>query len=146
MSATNAISAAAVALALLCGASLAHAGAAGNGHKKDSPSQVEKINGSKLAQITLTQKAAERIGIKTGAMSQGADGMLAAPYAALVYDIHGDCWVYTNPSPLVYLREKVDVVSISSGVASLKQGPAAGTSVVIIGAAELYGAESGVGH
>ncbi len=133
-------------LALGCAIGAAPAWAGDDNHKKGSPSLVEKINGSKLHKITLTQKAADRLGVKTGVMTLASGGGLAAPYAALVYDIYGDAWVYTNPSPLVYQREKVDVASISGGLASLKSGPAAGTTVVVVGAAELYGAESGVGH
>ena len=68
------------------------------------------------------------------------------PYAALWYDQWGATWVYINPEPRVFLRAAVEVVSISDDVVFLASGPSVGTPVVIVGAAELHGIESGVGH
>ena len=113
--------------------------------KQIKPSTVEKINGSDLKRVTLTQKAAERLDIKTGKMTTDAAGVMTAPYAALVYDGKGKTWVYTNPEPLVFVRSPVVVGSIKGQTAMLKSGPATGTTVVVVGVAELYGAESGIG-
>ena len=67
------------------------------------------------------------------------------PYSAILYDLTGDTWVYTNPEPSVFVREQVDIERIDEDLAVLNKGPAAGTQVVTIGAAELYGAESRTG-
>jgi hypothetical protein len=67
------------------------------------------------------------------------------PYAALIYGLYGETWVYTNPEPLVYVREAVTVDFIEGDMAVLLEGPPAGTAVVTAGGAELFGAESGVG-
>jgi hypothetical protein len=67
------------------------------------------------------------------------------PYSAILYDLTGDTWVYTNPEPSVFVREQVDIERIDDDLAVLNSGPAAGTQVVTIGAAELYGAESRAG-
>jgi hypothetical protein len=67
------------------------------------------------------------------------------PYAAVIYDAHGDTWVYANPQPLVFVRHRISVNYIEGDLAVLFAGPAAGTQVVTVGAAELYGAETGVG-
>jgi len=67
------------------------------------------------------------------------------PYAAVLYDVHGNTWVYTNPEPLVFIRHKVDVDYIEGDVAVLEGGPPSGTKVVTIGAALLFGTESGFG-
>ena len=64
------------------------------------------------------------------------------PYSAILYDLTGDTWVYTNPEPSVFVREQVDIERIEKDLAVLNTGPAVGTQVVTIGAAELYGAES----
>ena len=45
---------------------------------------------------------------------------------------------------LVYVRAPVVVESIKGPTLVLKEGPAAGTTVVV-GVAELYGAETGIG-
>ena len=112
---------------------------------KTGASTVEKIVGSELKRVTLTAKAAERLDIKTGKTATDASGAMTAPYAALVYDGNGKTWVYTNPEPLVFVRASVVVASIKGQSAILKEGPPAGTNVVVVGVAELYGAESGIG-
>ena len=113
--------------------------------KKSGASKVEKIAGSEMMRITLTAKAAERLDIKTAKTAIDANGVMTAPYAALFYDGKGKTWVYTNPEPLVYVRAPVVVESIKGPNLILKEGPAAGTTVVVVGVAELYGAESGIG-
>ena len=117
----------------------------GGAPKKSGASKVEKIAGTEMMRITLTQKAAERLDIKTGKTAADAIGVMTAPYAALFYDGKGRTWVYTNPEPLVYVRAPVVVESIKGPNMVLKEGPAAGTTVVVVGVAELYGAESGIG-
>ena len=112
--------------------------------KKGGASQVEKIAGSSLSRVTLSPKAAQRLDIQTGKVAVGPGGM-TAPYAALLYDVKGKTWVYTNPEPLVFERASVVVDSIKAGHAYLKEGPPNGTVVVVVGVAELYGAESGIG-
>ena len=67
------------------------------------------------------------------------------PHAALLYDAHGDTWVYTNPAPLVFVRQHISINYIEGDRVVLFAGPTAGTAVVTVGAAELYGAETGVG-
>jgi len=67
------------------------------------------------------------------------------PHAALLYDAHGDTWVYTNPAPLVFVRQHISLNYIEGDLVVLFAGPPAGTAVVTVGVAELYGAETGVG-
>ena len=66
------------------------------------------------------------------------------PYAAVIYDPQGATWVYTNPEPLAFVRQSVVVDYIEDELAVLSEGPAAGTAVVTVGAAELFGTETGV--
>lgn len=63
------------------------------------------------------------------------------PYSALYYDASGDAWVYTNPKPLVFERQRVAVERIVGDWVVLTEGPPVGTPVVTTGAALLYGAE-----
>ena len=114
--------------------------------KKAGASHVEPISGSKLSRVVLTKKAAERLDIKTAKVIADATGVLVAPYAAVIYDVKGNAWVYTNSEPLAYTRHLIVIQSIKGESAFLTEGPPAGTVVVVVGAAELYGAESGVGH
>lgn len=66
------------------------------------------------------------------------------PYAAVIYDAEGNTWVYTNPEPLVFVRQPIVIDYIEGDRAILVEGLEVGTSVVIIGASELLGAETGV--
>jgi hypothetical protein len=67
------------------------------------------------------------------------------PYSAVLYDLNGETWVYTNPEPLVFVRQPVSVDYIEGDLAVLSDGPPAGTQVATVGVAELYGADTGVG-
>ena len=68
------------------------------------------------------------------------------PYSAVIYGLQGDIWAYTNPEPLVFVRHLVTVDYIEGDTAVLLDGPPAGTAVVTVGAAELFGVELGVGQ
>jgi hypothetical protein len=80
------------------------------------------------------------------AMAGGAVQRKVVPYSAVLYDVHGDAWVYTSAEALTYTRQKVVLDYIDGDMAYLTEGPPAGTSVVTVGVSELFGAESGVGH
>jgi hypothetical protein len=99
---------------------------------------------SGLKELTLSARAAERLGVETGVVAASGSA-LTIPYAAVIYDAKGATWAYTNTEPLVYLRAAITVDEIEGDLAFISAGPAAGTSVVTTGAALLYGAEIGVG-
>jgi hypothetical protein len=112
-------------------------------------STVEPIEGSDVLRVTLTEDAAARIDVQTAAVqtrSVGSERRLQIPYAAVLYDPNGDTWTYTNPEPLVFIRAPIDILHIDGGRAVLTSGPAAGTDVVTVGAAELLGTEYEVGE
>jgi hypothetical protein len=69
---------------------------------------------------------------------------LVVPYAAVVYGLEGETWVYTNPEPLVFVREPIVVDYIEGDQAYLTEGPPTGTNIVTVGVAELFGTETGV--
>jgi hypothetical protein len=110
----------------------------------DEPAKVERVEGAEVSRLTLTAEAAERLGIRTKPVLAGKIGRATrrvVPYSAVLYDAKGGTWVYTNPEPLAYVRERVTVEDIQSGQAVLTDGPPEGTPVVAAGAAELYGTE-----
>ena len=121
-------------------------------NKKIDPAFIEHIKGSELSRVILTQKAVERLKITTAAVyeeliSHSQKNLRkVVPYSAVIYDKHGNTWVYTNPETRVYIRHKINIIDIEGDKAFLSEGPPVGTNVVKIGAAELYGAEFGVGH
>ncbi len=116
----------------------------GSGHE---PAVMEAIEGSDLMKITLTEEAAARIAIETASVEDGQAGAsVSIPYAAVLYDPDGATFTYTSPEPLVYVRAPITIDRIEGDVAYLTEGPATGTSVVTVGAAELFGTELGVDH
>jgi len=111
------------------------------------PSSLEVIEGSDIQRVILTEKAAERLDIQTSAVRDelvNGSKRKVVPYAAVLYDLEGATWVYTNPAPLSFVRESITVDFIEGDRAVLKNGPSSGTEVVTVGVAELYGAETGV--
>src|SRR5687768_2349778 len=79
------------------------------------PAKVEHVKGAEVSRLTLTAKAAERLGIETKPVLAGKIGgapRRVIPYSAVLYDAMGDTWVYVNPEPLSYVRERVTVAYI----------------------------------
>ena len=68
------------------------------------------------------------------------------PYSAVIYDRNGATWTYTNPEPLVFVRNRIDVDFVEGRRAVLKEGPAAGIAIVTAGAAVLLGIEQKFGQ
>jgi hypothetical protein len=97
-----------------------------------------------LSQITLPQKAASRLDIRTAEIREDPSGKKIAPFSSIIYDLDGDAWVYKVTEPLTYVREAVVIEQIRREYAYLKEGPPAGTQVVTVGVPELYGTEIGV--
>ena len=67
------------------------------------------------------------------------------PYAALIYNDEAKTFVYTSPKNLEYLRKPVTVDRIEGNRVLLTDGPPAGTKIVTVGAAEVYGTEIDMG-
>lgn len=97
--------------------------------------------------IVFTPEGAERTGLQTAAVERrGAH--LVVPYTALIYDGEGESFVYTSPEPLRYERARVVVERVAGDEVLLASGPRSGTTVVTVGATEVYGTELGIagGH
>jgi hypothetical protein len=107
--------------------------------EKVAPSKLEPIEGTELSRVILTERAAERLGIETVSASGNE-----VPYAAVIYDIEGNTWVYTNPAPLTFVRAPIVIDFIEGDTAVLSEGLDSNTTVVTVGVSELYGTETGV--
>ena len=122
-------------------------------YTKVEPAKVEHVEGSEISRLTLTEKAMERLGVKTTpvreAQAEGAKNQQArpvVPYSAVMYVPSGETFVYTSPQPRTFVRQAVNIDYIEGDSAVLNEGPPTGTEVVSVGAAELFGTEFGVGH
>jgi hypothetical protein len=111
---------------------------------KEEPSRLEPIDGTEMSRVILTEEAADRLDIQTDAVTQeNVDGAehTVIPYSAVLYDVQGGAFAYTNPEPFTYVRAPLEIDKIDGDMAILTDGPAVGTAVVTVGATELYGAE-----
>ena len=112
--------------------------------EESGPAKVEHLQGDEPTRVTLTEDAAKRLDIQTAPvrdMKINGTLRLVLPYAALLYDTEGNTWTYTSPEPLVFVRHRIHVDFIDGEMAVLSEGPAVGSAVVTVGAAELYGSE-----
>lgn len=126
-------------LLVLVGLLLSACGPKAEVTEKVSPSKLEPIEGTELSRVILTEKATERIGIETITASGNE-----VPYAAVIYDIEGNTWMYTNPAPLTFVRELIVIDHIEGDRAVLAESLSSELNVVTIGVAELWGTETGV--
>ena len=109
------------------------------------PVQLDPIAGTDLNRLTLTEQAADRLGLEmVPVRAEQVDGAekLVVPYAALLYDPNGVTWVYVSVEPLIFMRQAIVVDSIQGDDVFLSEGPEAGANVVTLGATELFGSES----
>jgi hypothetical protein len=109
------------------------------------PASVQSIAGSDRVQVTLDERAVQRLAVQTTPVQATETGLIV-PSAAVFVDPHGAWWVYTNPEPLVFVRHKIGLEREEGGLAYLSSGPPPGTRVVTVGVPELYGVEEAVGH
>jgi hypothetical protein len=124
---------------------------AGAAADESAPAKVEPLGQGNLNRVTLTAEAVERLGIQTASVGEaravgngsGAGRQMVVPYAAVYYDVHGQAWVYTNPEPLVFVRDRVTIDRIDGDRVVLSEGPTLGTKVATVGVAELVGTEFG---
>jgi hypothetical protein len=87
----------------------------------------------------------QRVRVETPLSGSGALRKVV-PHSAVIYGAHGESWVYTSPEALTYVRHPITIDYIEDELAVLSDGPPAGTEVVTVGVAELFGTEFEVGH
>ena len=106
------------------------------GTEHSEAATIEGVDGTSLYRITLTERGAERVGLETAPVAEETvSGKIqkSIPYSAVIYDANGGTWAYTT--------DEISVERIDGDTAYHSDGPAVGTEVVTVGAAELVGAE-----
>ena len=109
--------------------------------------RVEQSIAGQPPRVILSADAARRTGVHTVPVRPtrvAGKPVLEIPYGAVFYDPDGGTWTYVAVQPLAFARQHITVDSIRGGVAVLSVGPPAGTPVVSVGSAQLYGTEVGV--
>ena len=113
---------------------------------KITPARVEATLDAKIKKVTLTPKAAERLGIQIDEVRADPSGRRIVPYASVLYDLTGKTWVYISADPLTFVRGAVEIDTIKGDNVYLSDGPPTGTKVLAAGVPQVYGAEVKVGH
>jgi hypothetical protein len=130
---------------LVIGAAAILAGCATATPAQTPPALIKPVAGSPIPQLQLTERAVQRLGIVTQPVrpttTAGQPAHEVIPYSAVVYDTDGSTWAYVNTAARTYERKPIAVTEIDGTTALLSAGPAAGTAVVTVGAAELLGTE-----
>jgi hypothetical protein len=134
----------ALAVAGLMLSGCAKASSAGEANGEDQAT-VEHVTGSDLGRVTITEDAARRLDLQTAPVRKAARGTVI-PYSAVLYDEQGKTWAYRRLKSLTFERQAIEVDRIERNLALLSAGPAVGTRVVTVGAAELFGIEFEAGH
>jgi len=113
--------------------------------KLESQATIKRL-GFGISEVTLLPKAASRIDIQISETREDPSGRKFTPYSSIMYDLDldGDTWVYKLTAPLSFVREQVEVESVTRDYAYPTEGPPAGTQVVTVGVPELYGTEVSV--
>lgn len=112
---------------------------------KPVPAVVDTVVGIPEKQVTLNKDSAERISLATEAVKSGSGSETVVPYGAVIYDADGLAWAYVAKGENIFIREALKIDRIDGDKAYLISGPAVGTKVAVVGVAELYGAETGIG-
>ena len=114
--------------------------------KRIMPARVEATNDAKIMKVTLTPKAAERLGVVIDEVRADPSGRLIVPYASVLYDLTGKTWVYISADPLTFVRGAVVIDTIKGDNVYLTDGPPVGTKVLAAGVPQVFGTEVKVGH
>jgi hypothetical protein len=135
---------------IACVVSLSACGEASSGYDYETashhePAKLEPIKGTDVHRVILDAEGAKRIGLQTAQIRQNGQGTVL-PYDAVIYDADGETFTYTAPEPLTFVRQKIVIDHVVGDSAMLSDGPPAGTEVVTVGAAEVYGSEFEVAH
>ncbi|MCB9852084.1 MAG: efflux RND transporter periplasmic adaptor subunit [Phycisphaerales bacterium] len=79
--------------------------------------------------------------------AKGETSALVIPQTSVVYDIHGDAWVYLAKEDDTFVRRRITIRRVTGGNVVVATGLDEGDRVVTQGAAELFGVEFGTaGH
>jgi hypothetical protein len=114
--------------------------------KKILPARVEATSDAKIMKVTLTPKAAERLGVVIDEVRADPSGRRIVPYASVLYDLTGKTWVYISADPLTFVRGAVVIDTIKGDNVYLTDGPPTGTKVLAAGVPQVFGSEVKVGH
>ena len=87
----------------------------------------------------------QRVFVTLNTLSKSGNN-IKIPYSAVIYDIYGGSWVYTQQSKNLYERKRVFLDHVSGHQAIISEGPPVNSKIVVNGALELFAIETGFTH
>lgn len=131
--------------------SLSACGEASSGYDYETashhdPAELEPIKGTDVNRVIVDPEGVERAGIQTAPIRQNGQEGTVMPHSAVIFDAEGHTYTYTSPEPRTYVRQKIVIDHVDGDNVMLSDGPPAGTEVVTVGAAFVYGTEYEVAH
>jgi len=109
------------------------------------PAKLEPIEGTDVQRVVFDAEGAKRVDLQTVPIRQDGQEKVI-PYESVVYDADGNAYAYTAPGPLTFVRKEIVIDHVAGDSAVLSEGPPAGTEIVTVGAAQVYGTEFEVAH
>jgi hypothetical protein len=109
------------------------------------PAKLEPIKGTDVQRVIFDAEGAKRVGLQTASIRQNGQETVI-PYGAVIYGADGNAYTYTAPEPLTFVRQEIEIDRIDGNSVVLSDGPPAGTKIVTVGTAEVYGTEFEVAH
>ena len=109
------------------------------------PAKLEPIKGTDVQRVIFDAEGAKRVGLKTAPIRRNGQETVI-PYGAVVYTADGGTYTYTAPEPLTYVRQEIKIDRVDGDSVMLSDGPPAGTEVVTVGTAKVYGSEFEMAH
>jgi RND family efflux transporter MFP subunit len=94
-----------------------------------------------FSEQAMSFRPGERVGVQLALAGRKEASVIS--WSAVLHDIYGGTWVYEQTDEHTFVRRRVAVEHVNNGKAVLAAGPPAGAKIVVAGAAELFGAETG---
>jgi hypothetical protein len=85
-----------------------------NARQMVQPARAEVTRDAKMKKVTLTAKAAERLGILIDDVRTDASGRRIVTYASVLYDLTGTTWVCISADPLTFVRGAVEIDALKA--------------------------------
>ena len=85
-----------------------------NARQMVQPARAEVTRDAKMKKVTLTAKAAERLGILIDDVRTDAPGRRIVTYASVLYDLTRTTWVCISADPLTFVRGAVEIDALKA--------------------------------
>jgi hypothetical protein len=108
--------------------------------RENQPYEVIGPEDAAIKTVKMEDATAALLPVETTSVRRKGNRKVV-PHNAVIYNPDGDVFVYTKPKAETYRRAPIEVIRVHGNQALLSDGPAAGTTIVTTGSAELLATE-----